>query len=95
MYVYVGRSNVLIFLFRQFLDFWKALTELQALRILWNAKQIMGIFFFFFFFFLSLFFNMNTTCLRTTYFLIFLYEYYVILNSMCSFPFHLFDSLGL
>lgn len=25
--------------------------------------------FFFFFFFLSLFFNMNTTCLRTTYFL--------------------------
>ena len=67
MYVYVGRSTVLIFLFRQFLDFWKALPELQALRILWNTKQIMGIFFFFFF--LSLFFNMNTTCLRTTYFL--------------------------
>lgn len=57
MYVYVGRSTVLIFLFRQFLDFWKALTELQALRILWNTKQIIGIFFFFFFFFffLSLF----------------------------------------
>lgn len=49
LYVYVGRSTVLIFLFRQFLDFWKALTELQALRILWNTKQIIGIFFFFFF----------------------------------------------
>ena len=30
LYVYVSRSTVLIFLFRQFLDFWKALTELQA-----------------------------------------------------------------
>ena len=70
LYVYVGRSTVLIFLFRQFLDFWKALTELQALRILWNTKQIIGIFFFFFFLFLSFsFFNMNNTCLRTTYFL--------------------------
>ena len=70
MYVYVGRSTVLIFLFRQFLDFWKALTELQALRILWNTKQVIGIFSFFFFLFLSFsFFNMNNTCLRTTYFL--------------------------
>ena len=56
MYVYVGRSTVLIFLFRQFLDFWKVLTELQALRILGNTKQIMGIFFFFFSFSFFLFF---------------------------------------
>ena len=36
-----------------------------------ECKTNYGDFLFFFFFFLSLFFNMNTTCLRTTYFLIF------------------------
>ena len=47
MYVYVGRSTFLIFLFLQFLDFWKASTEFQALSVFLNAKQIVGIFFLF------------------------------------------------